>query len=180
MTICETFHDLLHEFLDGALDARLQAFAQQHLAQCDSCRRVFLGEQASAKKMKLSLEQATAGISMRPQMRQDIIRALAAAPAGQSAWQRGWKSVVLLLMRPTGVAAALLGVILLSIGLRFRRPEARDSTSKAIAPSGPYVCVITVPLQTQTHFFQRRNDTIEDAVVSGASIGSAGLFEPKP
>jgi len=177
MMNCETFHDLLHEFLDGTLDAGLQAFAQEHLGQCDSCRRAFLGEQAYAKTMKRSLEQATAGISLRPQMRQDIIRALASAPAGASAWQRGWQSVVHFLTRPAGVAAALLGVILLFLAIRFHGPEDRNLASKPTAPSGPYAWVITVPLQTQTHVFRRHDDTIVDAIVSNASVGSASLFD---
>jgi len=177
MTNCETFHDLLHELLDGTLDAGLQAFAQEHLGQCDSCRRAFLGEQAYAKTMKRSLEQATAGISLRPQMRPEIIRALASAPAGANTWQRGWQSVVHFLIQPAGAAAALLGVILLFLAIRFHGPEDRNLASKPTAPSGPYAWVITVPLQTQTHVFQRHNDTIVDAIVSSASVGSASLSE---
>ena len=186
MTNCETFHDLLHELLDGTLEAGRQAFAQQHLGQCDSCRRAFLSEQGYAKAMKLSLEQATAGVSMRPQMRQHVIRSLAAAPAGANTWRCGWQSLVRFLIRPAGAAATLLAVILLLFGVRLYRPEAGNPASKATAPSGPYASVITVPLQTQTHVFRRHNDTIEDAVVFGAGVGSASLFDdsnqssPKP
>jgi len=174
MTHCETFHDLLHELLDGSLDAGPQAFAQLHLGQCDSCRRAFLAEQAYAKAMKRSLEQATAGVSIRLQMRQDVIRALAATPAGANTWQHGWQGLVRFLIRPAGAAAASIGVILLFFAVRLHRPE---PASQATPPSGPYVWVITAPLQTQTHVFRRHNDTIEDAVVSSASVGSASLSD---
>jgi len=186
MTNCETFHDLLHELLDETLDAGSLAFAQQHLEQCGSCQRAFLREQAFARAMRASLERATAGISVHPQMRQNVIRALAPTPARANPWRHGWQSLVPFLIRPTAAAAALFGVILLLLGVRFYRQEARESSSKTIAPGGLYACVITVPLQTQTHVFRRRNNTIEDAVVFGAGIGSASLLDgskqtsPKP
>jgi anti-sigma factor RsiW len=186
MMNCETFHDLLPEYLDETLDADAQAFARQHLRQCDACRRALLREQVFAKAVRLSLERATAGISVRPQMRQNVIRALEPKPAGSRAWWRGWPSFAFIRVRSIGVAAAFLGVVLLLLGLQFYRQEVKDSAPKTVAQSVHYTWVITVPMQTQTHVFRWHNGAIEDAVLSGASVGYASLFDdrkkpsPKP
>jgi anti-sigma factor RsiW len=179
MMNCETFHDLLHEYLDETLGADAQAFARQHLRQCDACRRAFLREQVFAKAVRLTLERATAGISVHPQMRQNVIRALEPKPAGSRAWWHGWPSFAFIRVRSTGVAAAFLTVILLILGLQFHRREVKDSAPKTLAQSGHYTWVITVPMQTQIHVFLWHNGAIEDAVVSGASVGCARFSDDR-
>jgi len=78
---CETFHDLLREYLDETLEAQVQAAAREHVRQCDACRQALLREQTLAKSMEQTFARATTGLSVRPGMRQDVLQALESAPA---------------------------------------------------------------------------------------------------
>jgi hypothetical protein len=97
-----------------------------------------------------------------------------------SAWQR------FISIRPAGAVAALLGVVLLFVGIQFYRRAAKDATPQTIAQTGHYTCVINVPMQTQTHVFRRQDNTVEDVIVSSTSVGHASFLEdrepssPKP
>jgi anti-sigma factor RsiW len=178
---CEIFHGLLYEYLDETLDAEVKAAAREHLGQCDACRHAFLREQALAKSMRQTLDRATAGLSLRSGMRQSVLRALELKPAPSNAWSRAWQSFISIRIRPAGAAATLLGLLFLFLGvflgIQYYRQTAKDSDFQTTAQTGHYACVIDVPIQTQTHVFRRQDNTIEDAVASGASIGHAGFFE---
>ncbi len=182
---CEMFNGLLYEYLDETLDCELKAAAREHLGQCDACRRAFLREQALAKSMSQTLDRATAGLSVRPGMRQSVLRALELKPAPSNPWSRAWQSFISIRLRPAGAVATFLGVLLLFLGVHFYRQTAKDSPAHAIAQTGRCAWVINVPMQTQTHVFRRQDNTIEDAFASGTSVGHAGFFEdskpqPKP
>ena len=181
---CGTFHDLLHEYLDERLDAEDQAAAREHLRQCDACRRAFLREQALAKSMRQFLDRATAGLSVRPGLRQNVLQALKPEPVASNNWWSAWQRFISI--RPAGAVAALLGVVLLFVGIQFYRRAAKDATPQTIAQTGHYTCVINVPMQTQTHVFRRQDNTVEDVIVSSTSVGHASFLEdrepssPKP
>jgi len=186
MMNCETFHDLLHEYLDETLEAEVQAAAQEHLRRCDACRHACLREQALAKSMGQSFARATAGLSTRPQMRQNVLRALESNAAPSGAWWRAWHNIISIRIWPAGAVAMLLGVLLLFVGLQFYHRAAKDATPQTMAQTGHYTCVINVPMQTQTHLFRRQDNTVEDTIVSSPSVGHASFFEdrkpssPKP
>lgn len=48
---CETVNDHLDAWLDESLDARLRSAVDEHLAECDSCRREFARHRALADDM---------------------------------------------------------------------------------------------------------------------------------
>ena len=181
---CETFHDLLHEYLDERLDAEDQAAAREHLRQCDACRRAFRREQALAKSMRQFLDRATAGLSVRLGLRQNVLQALKPAPVAPNNWWSVWQRFISI--RPAGAVAALLGLVLLFVGIQTYRRAAKDAPALTVAQTGQYTCVINVPMRTQTHVFRRQDNTIEDAIVSSTSVGHASFFEdrepssPKP
>lgn len=174
---CETFSDLLQEYLDETLEAQVQAAAQEHLRQCDACRQAFRRQQALAKSLRHCLDRATAGLSVRPGMRQDVLQALKSEPVTSSNWWSAGRRFIPL--RPAGAVATLLGLLLLSVGIQVYRRAANDGASPTIAQTGHYTCVINVPMQTQTHVFRRQDNTIEDAVISSAGVGYAGFFEDR-
>ena len=186
MMNCETFHDLLHEYLDETLDAEFQAATREHLRQCDACRHACLREQAFAKSMGLSLDRATAGLSVRPGMRQYVLQALESKPAPSNAWWRAWQRLISIRLRPAGAVATLLGGLLLFVGIQLYRQTAKVAAPQTIAQTGRHPCVINVPIQTQTHVFRRQDNTIEDAIASSTGVGNASFFEnseqpsPKP
>ena len=114
-------------------------------------------------------------------MRQSVLRALELKPASSNTWSRAWQSFISIRIRPAGAAAVFLGALLVFLGVFFRiqyyLQTAKNSAPQTIARTGHYACVIYVPMQNQTHVFRRQDDTIEDAVASGASVGHAGFFE---
>jgi len=79
--------------------------------------------------------------------------------------------------RVVGASAVLLGILLLFAGIQFQWTMTRDPASQEIAQAGPGTYVIDVPIQTQTHVFQRRNNTLVDAIVPSAAVGHARLVE---
>lgn len=183
---CKAFQDRLHEYLDEALDAEVQDAAREHLRQCDACRHALLREQAFAESVGQSLGRATAGFSLRPGMRQNILRALETKATTPNAWRRAWQSFISIPLRAAGALAMLLGALILFSGIQFFRPRTMNATSKTIPQTGHYSCVINVPIQTRTHVFRWQNNTIEDAIVSSTSVGRANFSEtseppsPKP
>jgi len=176
---CDTFLDLLHEYLDETLDAEVDSSLRQHLQQCAACRDALQREQTLAAALRISLERATAAISLRPQLQQNVIRALEARPVVANSRWRDWPDFIFLRWRLLGSAATVLILFGLYFGLSSHRQKTVSAVPKAAAPPAHYICVITVPLQTQTHVFRQRNNTIEDAVISGTGLGYASLFEDR-
>lgn len=174
---CEAFHDLLHEYLDETLDAGVQDAAREHLRQCDVCRHAFLREQALAKFMGQSLNRATAGLTVRPEIRRNVFRALESKPAPSNTWWRAWQRFIFIPRRSAGAVAMFLGVLLLIFGIQLHRRTAKEGAPHTIAQAAHYACVINVPIQTQTHVFKRQNNTIEDAIAYGTSVAHGGFFE---
>jgi anti-sigma factor RsiW len=186
MMNCDTFNDLLHEYLDETLEAGVQAAAQEHLQRCEACQRACRREQALAKSMGQTFARATAGLSVRPQMLQNVLQALESEAASAGAWWRVWHNIISIRLWPAGAVAALLGVLLLFFGVQYFRQPVIVSSSQTNAQASYHTYVINVPMQTQTHVFRRQDNTIEDAIVSSTSVGRASFFEdrepssPKP
>jgi anti-sigma factor RsiW len=179
MMNCETFHDLLHEYLDETLEARVQAAAHEHLRQCEACRRACLREQALAKSMGQTFARATAGLSVRPGLRQNVLQAMESEAAPAGAWRRGWHGIMSIRLWPAGAVAAILGVLLLFFGVHYFHRLGKDSSSQTVAQASYPTYVIHVPIQTQTHVFRRQDNIIEDAIVSSTSVGHASFFEDR-
>jgi len=181
---CETFQSLLHEYLDETLEAGVQAAAQEHLRRCEACQRACRREQALAKSMGQTFARATAGLSVRPGLRQNVVQALESEAIASNNWWSTWRRFISI--RPAGAVAALLGVLLLFFAVQYFRQPAKVSSSQTVAQASYPTYVIHVPMQTQTHVFRRQDNTIEDAIVSSTSVGRASFFEdrepssPKP
>lgn len=172
---CHAFSDLLYEYLDGTLDAEVQAAARQHLQHCDACRHALLREQAFSNLMRQSLSQAAAGLSVRPGTRHRVLKAIESRST--SVWARlvAWKSFILI--RPGLAAALLLGGVLLIFGTTFRHRSAQADSLQGNEQNGLCTCVIDVPIQTQSHVFRRQGNTVVDSIVADLSFAHAGLSE---
>jgi len=73
---CQDFQDNLYDYLDETLNAARQAAAREHLRQCENCRHALAREKAVAQAIRHSLEQATAGLSLRPEVGRNVLQAL--------------------------------------------------------------------------------------------------------
>ena len=181
---CKTFHGLLYDYLDEAMDAEVEAAARQRLELCDACRNAFLREQAISNSMRKSLNEATACLSVRPGMRQNVLKALESKPAPLSAWLDALRSFIA--VRPAGAVAALLGVALLLLCMRLYRQAPNHAARTSVAQTGHSPCVINVPLLTRTHVFRLQGNAVVDSIVDEPGIADAGDSEdggqlsPKP
>jgi anti-sigma factor RsiW len=174
---CQDLQDRLHEYLDETLDADTQAAAREHLRQCGDCRRALLREETVAQSIRRSLDRATAGLSLRPEMQRNILKALKPKPAASNAWVLAWQSFIAMPIRPIGAGAALLSVLLLALGIQFYRPATETPAPQAATQPGPDICVIDVPIQTETHMFRRQDHTVVDAIAPSVSMAHARFPE---
>jgi len=172
---CHTFNGLLHEYLDGALDAGVQDAASRHLQQCDACRQAFLREQALANSIRQSLEQATASLSVRPGMRLRVLEALKSKPSPLGAWRAAWQRFVAI--RPAGAVAAVMGVVLFLLCIQFYRRSPDHAAHRVVAVSGGSTCIINVPLPAHAHVFRLQDNAVVDTIADESAIADAKLSE---
>ena len=167
---CKDFNESLPEYLDGALGAEVQAAARTHLEQCPDCRRMLRRQEMVEGSIRRALDRATASLSVRPGMQRDVLHALESERAASNVWIRAWRRLVSIAVRPTIARAALLGILLLAMGIQFHR-MVRNSGPQPIYQADSDELVIDVPMQTQMHVFEREDGRIVDAVAWSTSVG---------
>ncbi len=177
MMNCNNFKAVLHEYLDETLPAGVQSAAREHLQHCSDCRRAVMREETFAKSIRHSLERATAGLSLRPEMRRNILKALESNSARPDTWWHIFKNFICTAVRPARASAALLCLLLLFFGVQFYRRMAKDSPPKTTAQASQYSWVIHVPIPAQTYVFQQQNNAVVDALAASVAVGHAGFFE---
>ena len=183
---CKKFQDLLYEYLDEALDAKVHADAQQHIRQCDACLHAFQREQTFAKSIKQSLDWATADFSLDSQIQQNVHRILESKPTRSNPLRNAWQSFFSIHIPQTGVVAAFVGLFVIFMGIQFHRSSVKQSSPKTIASSDQYTCIINIPLQFQRIVFRRENNTVEDALISvdpinlTCSLEASNQSQPTP
>src|SRR5258706_5754539 len=131
---CQDFNHRLHEYLDEALSRDDRAAARERLRHCGHCRRALLREKTVAQSVRHSLERATAGLSIRTEVKRRVLEALEAKSAPSNTWLRAWQRFVFVPSRPAGAAAALLVVWLLFLRSHFHRQAGEESGLPWIAP----------------------------------------------
>ena len=176
---CNNFKAVLHEYLDETLHADVQAAAREHLQQCSDCRRAVMREETFANSIRHSLDRATAGLSLRPEMRRNILEALESNSALPNTWLHTCQNFIWTAVRPARASAALLCLLLLFFGVQFYRRTAKDAPPKTTAQASQYSWVIHVPIPAQTYVFQHQNNAVVDAIAASVAVGHAGFFEDK-
>jgi anti-sigma factor RsiW len=179
MMNCNNFKARLHEYLDETLDAEVQAAAREHLDQCSDCRRAVIREEAFAKSLRHSLDRATAELSLRPEMRCNILKALESNSPPPSTWWLTCQNFICNIVRPARASAALLCLLLLFFGVQFYRRTTKESLAKASAQASQYSRVVHVPIPAQTHVFEHQNNAVVDAISASVAVGHAVFFEDK-
>ena len=173
---CREFNDRLHEYLDEALDVRLQPAAREHLRQCADCRAILVREQAVAQSIRHSLEGAAAGLSLRPDIRRKVLQALESETSASNTWMNPWRRLVSAAIRPVSLGGALVGVLLVLIVLQSQQRMPEHSSPNTTEQIGRDFRVIDVPMQTQTHVFQQQDDSVVDSINPRGSLAHARLF----
>ena len=176
---CDKFKAVLHEYLDEALDADAHAAVREHLQQCGDCRRAVMREETLAKSILHSLDQVTAGLSLRPEMRRNVLKALESESPQSNAWLLAWRNFISSAARPTRAGAALLCLMLLFFGVQFYRRAAKDPSPGTAVQNDHYALVVHVPIPTQTYVFQHKNNAVVDTFTASVAVGHAGFFEER-
>ncbi len=176
---CADFNERLLEYVDESLPAEVQAAGREHLRQCADCRRALQGEQALANSLRHSFDRATAGLSLRPDAEQRILRALESPAPPVSAWARAWQWLVSIPLRPVAAAAALLLLLFLLRGIPFHHRAVPGSAPQAAAQAALAATVVDVPMQTQVHYFRWEANTVVDTIVPGDAVASAQFPQNK-
>jgi len=179
MMNCNSFKVVLHEYLDETLHADVQAAAREHVQQCSDCRRAVLREETFAKSIRHSLDRATAELSLRPEMRRNILKALESKSARPETWLHTCQNFIFTAVRPARASAALLCLLLLFFGVQFYRGTVKNSPPKTSAQASQYSWVIHVPIPAQKYVFQHQNNAVVDAIAVSVAVGHAGFFEDK-
>jgi len=179
MMNCNNFKAVLHEYLDETLHAEVQAAAREHLQQCGDCRRAVMREETFANSIRHSLDRATAGLSLRPEMRRNVLQASESNSTLPNTWLHTCQNFICTAVRPARASAALLCLLLLFFGVQFYRRTAKDSPPKTTAQASQYSWVIHVPIPAQTYVFQHQNNAVVDAMAASVAVGHAGFFEDK-
>src|SRR6266487_2328968 len=141
---CENFNDLLHEYLDETLDADVQAAAREHLEHCRDCRRALMREETFAISVRHALDRATADLSVRPETRRNVLKALEWNATRSHGWLHAWRSIISI--RPARAGVAIVCVLLLFLGIPLSRRSSKDSVAQTIPRAGHDSCVIDVPV----------------------------------
>ncbi len=162
---CEDFNDQLPEYLDESLTAAQQTAAWEHVEKCIDCQRALARQQAFAKSIRHSLSQKTQGLSLRPEVRRNIVKAF--EPTHQASI---WSFFEAVWRRPVWVGVVLLGLLLLTFSNHFYRHPAKIPAQQTAAKDGRLTYAINVPIQTETHINRRQNNMAVDAVVTGVGV----------
>ncbi|HEY3912884.1 MAG TPA: zf-HC2 domain-containing protein [Verrucomicrobiae bacterium] len=151
---CQTFIKQFPEHLDETLPAAESAEAREHVVGCEECRRAMARHTAFAKSIRLSLEREVEGLWLAAETRRNILLA-AKRPERREIFALFWR-------HPIWTAAVVLVV---AAGI-FRGSRRR-----------PDVCVVDVPIRTETHFYQRQKGSVVDDVVTEITVIDAAYSE---
>jgi hypothetical protein len=172
---CQTFHSLLYDYVDEALEPGVQEEARLHVERCESCRNAFLREQALASSMWRSFEHSTARLSVRAGMRRDVLKALESKPSGLRALLEAWRNLPV--VRPSGMAAAAIGSLVFLTCMQFYlRPAGKGARSSA-AGFARFALIINVPISSHSHVFRMEGNAVTDSVANESSVADATLYE---
>jgi anti-sigma factor RsiW len=155
---CQKFIEQLPEYLDETLPGTELAEAREHIVACEECRRAMARHTAFAKSIRLSFEREAEGVSLAAEARRKILLA-AQRPERREIFALFWR-------HPVWTAAAAMGMALVVVAGLFRGLR-----------NGPDICVVDVPIRTETHFYQRQKGSVVDDVVTEITVIDAAYSE---
>jgi anti-sigma factor RsiW len=180
---CRQFQDCLYEYVEGTLSATTQAGADRHLAACHSCRVAVQQEQQFAQNLSARLRQDAETLTLRPEVRQAILRAARRQPAplGMLEFLAGlWNRFA----RPMAIAVPLLLVVMVLViwhfsGTRIHEmPTARaDGRHPPSALSTPPAVSIQISCRRPAYQFRREGNWVVDTL-SCQTVVASGTVQP--
>ena len=168
---CESFNDLLADYLDGTIGPEEKAEAARHLEECAACRRALAREESLAKNLHFSLQQKAGGVAMDQALRGKIFRALE-TPKPTTTIRDVARALMERLQQKRIFARVVVScLLLLAFGAYWYLRQVK---------SQPGVYVVDIPAQTEMYDFESHGKNVVDAVVPGISVADASFTENVP
>lgn len=174
---CRRFQNQLYEYVEGSLSAGAQAAAERHLAGCSACRQAVRKEQQFAQILSNRLRQGTESLTLRPDIRHNILTASRCKPASRGVVE----SIVDLWNRfavPAAIAVSLvLAVTFLLIrhfsGVRMHDMETARADGRNLQPA----VSIQISCRLPTCTFRREGNLVVDTL-SYETVVASGTLRP--
>ena len=164
---CRRFQKQLFEYVEGSLPPRQRAAAEEHLAQCGSCRAAVQQEQQVARSLSRWFNKSAGQITLRPEAKRRILAALERPPVPEresdfSFWSRfAW---------PLATAACLVAVLML---LGKHSPSERNSTDEFVSYSdqiGPETMSVHVSYRVPIYTFRNEGGQVLDSLTYATNV----------
>jgi len=165
---CRKFQSRLYEYVEGSLSAGKQAAADEHLAQCHSCRHSVQQEQRRAQFLSAQFRQNTETLALRPEIRRCIL----ASPDSVTRhnpfiglWNRfAW---------PLGIAASLMLFAMILLFNHSHSVRAEDSDAS-------FAVSVQVSYHVPTSKFRKEGNLVLASMSDETVNVSETLWTTKP
>ena len=171
---CRRFQHQLYEFLDGTLWSRAQAAADEHLAECDTCRQSVQQQRQLAQSLSHQLQSSTESLHLSPVIQHRIKAALADTPASRHEvppvhllWRR--------LAWPVAIAACLILLAVMTAEFVRRSHAPGDLATRSQPRGAPPAAFIHLTYSVPAYTFRREGTLVIDALTRQDIVVNATL-----
>jgi hypothetical protein len=170
---CQDFNDRLPEYLEDTLSAAEQSAVREHVQKCGVCQQALARQEALAKSIGLTFNRETQRLSLRPETKRNILKALQQPELPPTTWENLQAFFAILWRHPAWAGTALVCLVLLISGGRFYLDSARHSAAAVKEDRATYF--VDVPIQTERYVYGRQNNLVVDAVVTDTCVIDASF-----
>jgi hypothetical protein len=173
---CETFNDVLPEYLDGTLLAAEQAAAREHVAKCGVCQLAVAKQEALARTLQHAFNREVERLSLSAKTREIVLDALKRQELEPTTRrERLLAYLTVPWWNPACAGFAFVCLLMFVFAGHFHVLPAGRSDLQPMARESGDSYVVDVPIESEMHFFRRRNGSVVDAVITEAGIISANF-----
>ncbi|HWI58340.1 MAG TPA: zf-HC2 domain-containing protein [Bacillota bacterium] len=169
---CRRFEDWLEEYADGTLPPADRVAADHHLAGCAVCREALHRHHQTGQALSHSFQKATASLRLRPEVKQRLLRDLAAHSVAEAdRLDDAWNFVRFLWPWPAVAAALVAAGWLVWQGVPSPPPAVEAPRASEPNPRVSIHVAYCVP----THTFQKEGAFVRDSLVYHTVVVNGGL-----
>jgi anti-sigma-K factor RskA len=183
---CQRFQNELLEYVEGTLSTDELAFADKHLASCETCRQAVEKEKRLARTLSNRLQRSSESLSLRPEIRRNILASVqerAALPTMAESFTGLWKYW----LRLAAIPAALVVIAAALLAVHFSGTRGHEIsvpimprvsvTAPPIGGNPPAAVSVQMSYHLPTQQFHQEGNLVVDSLVDETVIAS-GTFQP--